>query len=101
MPTAAERNGDFSAIAGSLTGVVQGPAWAQQLSTTLGYAVTQGEPYYTTGCADTATCVFPGVDIFSNTAFTVPSQNLMQFMPPENAGPVIFFCTSGAYSPWR
>lgn len=86
VPTAAERNGDFSAIASSLTGVVQGPAWAQQLSTTLGYAVTQGEPYYAAGCADTATCVFPGAQI-PTTAFTVPSQNLLQFMPPENAGP--------------
>jgi hypothetical protein len=85
VPTAAERTGDFSAVAGSLTGVVQGPAWAQQLSSTLGYAVTQGEPYYSAGCADTATCVFPGAQI-PTSAFTVPSQNLLQFVPPANAG---------------
>ena len=85
VPTAAERGGDFSAVAGSLTGVVQGPAWAQQLSSTLGYTVTPGEPYYSTGCADPATCVFPGAKI-PTTAFAVPSQNLLQFVPPANAG---------------
>ena len=36
VPSAAERNGDFTAVADSLTGVVQGPAWAQDLSTTSG-----------------------------------------------------------------
>jgi hypothetical protein len=86
VPTAAERSGDFSALAGSMSGTVQGPAWAQQLSSTLGYAVTEGEPYYVSGCADTATCVFPGAQI-PTTAFSVPSQNLLQFIPPENAGP--------------
>ena len=39
VPTEAERRGDFSALTSSLTGTVQGPAWAQQLSDTLGYAV--------------------------------------------------------------
>ncbi len=85
VPTAAERNGDFSALASSMTGTVQGPAWAQQLSTTLGYPVTGGEPYYVSGCANTATCVFPGAQIPSS-AFSVPSQNLLQFVPPENVG---------------
>ncbi len=85
VPTSAERGGDFSAVASSLAGVVQGPAWAQQLSTTLGYTVTAGEPYYTAGCANTSTCVFPGAQI-PTTAFSVPSQNLLQFVPPANAG---------------
>src|SRR5882672_202888 len=85
VPTAAERNGDFSALASSMTGTVQGPAWAQQLSTTLGYPVTGGEPYYVSGCANTTTCVFPGAQIPSS-AFSVPSQNLLQFVPPENVG---------------
>ena len=85
VPTSTERGGDFSAVASSLAGVVQGPAWAQQLSTTLGYTVTAGEPYYTAGCANTSTCVFPGAQI-PTTAFSVPSQNLLQFVPPGNAG---------------
>src|SRR6201996_2415688 len=59
VPSDAERTGDFSAIADQfdplVNGVVtpktvQGAAWATQLSNTLGYAVTQGENYYTPGC---------------------------------------------------
>jgi hypothetical protein len=67
-----------------MTGTVQGPAWVQQLSTTLGHPVTEGEPYYVAGCADTTTCVFPGAQI-PTSAFSVPSQNLLQFVPPGNA----------------
>src|SRR6266851_7714575 len=77
VPSAAERAGDFSALADSLTGVVQGPAWAQQLSNTLGVAVTQGEPYYFSGCTS-AQCVLPGAQIPSS-AFTTPSKNLLAF----------------------
>src|SRR5215831_15384804 len=84
VPTQAERTGDFSALTSSLTGTVQGPVWAQQLSSTLGYAVTEGENYYTPGCADTATCVFPGATVPA-TAVSVPSKNLLQFIPPGNA----------------
>jgi hypothetical protein len=89
VPTTAERNGDFSALAGSLTGTVQGPVWAQHLSDTLGYTVTDGENYYSPGCSNTATCVFPGAQI-PTTAWTVPSQNLLQFIPPGNAGDGVF-----------
>jgi len=89
VPTVAARHGDFSAQSSALTGVVQGPAWAQALSSTLGYAVTEGENYYSLGCADTATCVFPGAQI-PTTAFSVPSQNLLQFIPPGNAGDGVF-----------
>ena len=89
VPTVAERGGDFSAVAASMTGTVQGPAWAQQLSNTLGYAVTEGENYYSPGCANTATCVFPGAQV-PTTAFSVPSGNLLQFIPPGNAGDGVF-----------
>jgi len=90
VPSNAMRGGDFSAVdvANTLTGTVQGPAWAQQLSTTLGYAVTAGEPYYFTGCTS-AQCVFPGAQI-PTTAFTVPSTNLLQYVPPPNAGEFSF-----------
>ena len=64
---------------------MQGPAWAQQLSNTLGYAVTPGEPYFVAGCTTSAQCVFPNAQIPSS-AFTEPSNNLLQFVPPENAG---------------
>jgi hypothetical protein len=82
VPSNAERNGDFSAVADSLTGTVQGPAWAQQLSAALGQTVTQGEPYYFTGCT-AATCVFPDAQV-PTALVTVPSKNLLPFVPPAN-----------------
>ena len=69
VPTAAERTGDFSAASAGHDSVVQGPAWAQQLSNTLGYAVTPGEPYFVAGCTTSAQCVFPNAQIPSS-AFT-------------------------------
>jgi hypothetical protein len=89
VPTVAERNGDFSALAATMTGTVQGPVWAQDLSNTLGYPVTEGESYYSPGCANTTTCVFPGASVPS-TAFSTPSKNLLQFIPPGNAGDGVF-----------
>jgi Carboxypeptidase regulatory-like domain len=61
VPSDAEKAGDFSALADKLVGHnVNGDAWASQLTNQLGYTVTNGEPYYTTTCATTAQCVFPG-----------------------------------------
>jgi hypothetical protein len=94
VPSNAERNGDFSAItlpnstASAMTGVVQGPAWAQDLTSRLGYTVTAGEPYFFQGCTS-AQCVFPGAQIPSTT-FTVPSKNLLQYVPSPNAGEFTF-----------
>jgi len=83
MPSTAERGGDFSALASSMTGTVQGTAWANQLSQTLGYPVTAGEPYYTAGCTSPAQCVFPGAQI-PTSAFTSPSKNLLKYIPIPN-----------------
>jgi Carboxypeptidase regulatory-like domain len=71
LPTAAERQGTFDPTI--LTGTVDGTAggtcpacgWPTELSQRLGYTVTAGEPYWTTGCNTLAdgqagTCVFPG-----------------------------------------
>jgi len=82
VPSNAERSGNFSDIASQLTGTVQGPAWAQTLGTELGKTVTQGEPYYFAGCA-AANCVFPGAQIPA-AAISVPSSNLLQYIPPVN-----------------
>jgi carboxypeptidase family protein len=84
VPSAAERNGDFSApaLAGALTGTVKGPFWAQQLSQALGRTVTQNEPYFFAGCT-AAQCVFPGAQIPA-ALITVPSKNLLPFVPPAN-----------------
>jgi Carboxypeptidase regulatory-like domain len=90
VPTTAERAGNFSALGSSLNGTVQGSAWAQQLTTALGYTVTAGEPYFFAGCTS-AQCVFPGAQVPSS-AFTTPSQNLLKYIPPGNAG-------DGTFSP--
>ena len=95
VPTAAERAGDFSALASQMTGTVQGPAWAANLSSLSGYPVTQGEHYYTPGCTSPAACVFPNAQIPS-AAFTTPSQNILQYIPQANSGP--YFVSSGAAS---
>jgi hypothetical protein len=81
VPTDAERSGDFSALAGSLTGTVQGAAYAQQLSTAAGYTVTQGEPYYFAGCTLSSQCVFPNAQVPAS-LFTAPSKNLLGYVPP-------------------
>lgn len=83
IPSAAERGGDFSALASSMTGSVQGTAWANQLSQSLGYSVTAGEPYYTAGCTSSAQCVFPNAKI-PTSAFATPSQNLLKYIPLPN-----------------
>lgn len=82
VPTDAERTGDFSSpsLAAALTGTVQGPYWAQQLSNNVGYAVAQGEPYYFSGCNSTQ-CVFPGAQIPAS-LFTAPSKNMLKYVPP-------------------
>ena len=45
VPSLANRTGDFSDNAASLSGTVNGQYWADQLSKRLGYAVQPGEPY--------------------------------------------------------
>jgi Carboxypeptidase regulatory-like domain len=81
VPSDAERTGDLSAIAGQLTGTVQGNAWAQELTTRAGYTVTNGEPYYAAGCTTTAACVFPNAQI-PTSLFSAPSTNLLPFVLP-------------------
>ena len=84
MPSDAQRTGDFSAVSSLMTGTVQGPFWAQQLGTALGYTVTQGEPYYVAGCASGAQCVFPNAMIPS-AVFTKPSVNVAPYIPKANS----------------
>jgi hypothetical protein len=96
---------------------VKGNNWASELAARLGYSVNAGEPYYytastinpatidpTTGvgtpygvdCTSsnaTTGCVFPGAQI-PQSAFTEPSTNLLQFVPPGNAGDGQFLPTA-------
>jgi hypothetical protein len=84
VPTDADRTGDLSDEASSLTGTVVGAGWANTLSQTLGYPVTQGENYYTPGCADNSTCVFPNAYI-PKTAWSPVAANTLKYVPSVNA----------------
>ena len=91
MPSAAEHTGNFSDRASSLTGTVVGTSWAQTLQSELGYPVSAGENYYTTGCTTPAQCVFPNAQI-PTTAFSAPASKILPFIPTPNDGS--FFSTS-------
>jgi hypothetical protein len=88
VPTPEELGGDFSAVSNQMTGFVNsgtGPGnWASVLSSELGYAVTPGEPYYTSGCTTTSACVFPGAQIPS-TAISPIATNLMKYIPANES----------------
>jgi Carboxypeptidase regulatory-like domain len=93
VPSLADRNGNLSDMAGSFSpsGVpltVQGAGLAAQLQSSLGYPVSDGEPYYTPGCSS-ATCVFPGA-IIPQSAWAAPARNLLQYIPLPNEGPDTF-----------
>jgi hypothetical protein len=97
VPTAAERNGDFSdsPLSFQTTSTVNGAQVAvpttvsgsylasQILSPKLGYQVTAGEPYYFAGCSSTAQCVFPNLAI-PQSVWSTPAKNLLQYIPSPN-----------------
>jgi hypothetical protein len=98
VPSAQDRAGDLSDLASSFSTsqivngqavsvptTVSGPAWASTLSQQFGYAVSAGEPYYFSGCASTAACVLPRLQI-PTSAWSVPARNLLQYIPAPNAG---------------
>ncbi len=80
-----ERQGNFSDAASSLTGMVSGANIANILTGKLGYAVSQGEPYYTPGCGSSSQCVFPGA-IIPQSVWSAPAQHLLQYIPAPNIG---------------
>jgi Carboxypeptidase regulatory-like domain len=92
VPSLQDRSGNLSDLASSLTGEVSGSAWASLLSQKLGYVVAAGEPYYFAGCASTAACVFPGLQIpFS--AWSAPAKYLLRYIPDPDQSRN-FFSTS-------
>jgi len=93
VPTQLERTGDFINQASYLTGVVSGPYWASMLSNKLGYPVTVGEPYYTSGCTNGTQCVLPNATI-PQTAWSAPAINLLKYIPGPNAGTSTFSTSS-------
>lgn len=95
VPTQLERAGNFSSDPSSLTGTVNGPYWANLLSSRLGYPVSPGEPYYTTGCVTSAQCVLPGAVIPAR-AWSSPATHLLQYIPAPNTGGAAF--STGAFA---
>jgi len=96
VPTLADRAGNLADQSAALTGSVSGPYFAQLLSSKLGYAVAQGEPYYTATCtAANAQCVFPG-GVIPQSVVSAPAKNLLQFIPQPNAGSGTFSTSSYA-----
>jgi hypothetical protein len=85
VPSLADRTGDLSDLASSLTGTVQGSYAASLLTQRLGYGVSPGEAYYTPGCTDPSACVFPNATI-PQRAWAAPAQNLLQYIPTPNVG---------------
>jgi hypothetical protein len=63
VPSVADRSGNLSDLAGTLTGSVSGPYTANLLGQKLGYKVSEGEPYYSPGCTSPAVCVLPNAVI--------------------------------------
>ena len=100
VPSLANRSGNLSDSLGSLTGKVSGDSWASSLSSRLGYAVTNGEPYASPGCASTTYdpvagtgCVFPNATI-PQTAWSAPAKALLSYIPQPNIGTGTFGTSS-------
>jgi hypothetical protein len=89
VPTVAMRSGVFSASSfldnSGKPATVNGPYWAQVLSSRLGYGVANGEPYSFSGCNDPAACVFPG-GVIPARAFATTTNPLLQYFPLPNTG---------------
>jgi Carboxypeptidase regulatory-like domain len=94
VPSLAERTGNFLDTASSFSNsngpeTVSGAGLAAQLQNSLGYPVSQNEPYYAPGCASSSQCVFPNA-IIPKAAWTAPSQTLLKYIPLPNQGPTTF-----------
>jgi hypothetical protein len=91
VPSDADRTGNLSDQSGALTQAVNGAYFANILSQKLGYPVTSGEPYYSTGCTS-ATCVFPNA-VIPMSAWNPVAVNSLKYIPSSNA-PNSFYQTS-------
>ncbi|MBZ5659270.1 MAG: carboxypeptidase regulatory-like domain-containing protein [Acidobacteriia bacterium] len=85
VPSLQERSGNLADAASDLTGTVSGPNVANLLAQKLGYAVSEGEPYYSPTCSSSAACVFPNATI-PISALSGPAQHLLQYIPQPNIG---------------
>jgi hypothetical protein len=83
LPSAADLRGNLADASGALTGTVNGSYWAGILSSELHYPVTNGENYYSPGCASRSACVFPNA-IIPATAISAPAKALLKYIPVPN-----------------
>jgi hypothetical protein len=91
VPSNADRTGNLIDQIGTpqqpgFSGSVTGVGWAKQLSQTLGYPVSQGEPYYTFGCtplSPVGTCVFPNA-VIPQSAWSPVAANTLKYVPSAN-----------------
>ena len=90
VPSNADRTGNLSDQAATLTGAVSGPYLANLLSQKLGYPVSAGERYYSTNCALSSQCVFPNA-LIPAAAWSGPAGKLLAYIPSPNT-------PSGAFS---
>jgi hypothetical protein len=93
VPSNQDRAGNLIDGASGLTGTVT--YCASLLSQKLGYTVTAGEPYYVPGCNSPTQCVLPNAVIPQN-AFSLPAQNLLQYIPTANIGSSSFSTSSAS-----
>jgi Carboxypeptidase regulatory-like domain/TonB dependent receptor len=89
VPSLADRTGNLSDLASTLTGAVSTPYVASVLSGKLGYSVSAGEPYYTPACTSTSACVFPGA-VIPMSAWSAPAKFLLPYIPTPNVGTNLF-----------
>jgi hypothetical protein len=85
VPSAQDRSGNLSDVTSLLTKAVNGTNWANTLSQRLGYMVTNGEPYYTSGCTSSSQCVFPNA-VIPQSAISPPAEFLEKYIPLPNSG---------------
>jgi hypothetical protein len=72
---------------------VNGDYWAGVLTSRLGYAVTNGEPYF--GCTDPSSCVFPNY-VIPKSGMSPAAIGLLPYIPVPNASnPAFNYATSG------
>jgi hypothetical protein len=93
VPTLANRAGNLSDQADSLSGTVAGPYLAGLLSQKLGYPISANERYYTPGCTAVTQCVFPNA-VIPQRVWSEPAKHLLQFIPLPNVGDSIFSTAS-------
>jgi len=96
-PTAATESGDLSGVTQTLSGTVTGIAWAKTLSSELGQTITNGEPYYTPGCATYSVCVFPNAKLAPSLLSPI-SAKLLQYIQPANTGVINPTTGTGTFS---